>query len=277
MKFGLEIFSYKWHPIIIYTVYELDTAGYSELEASIESISSKMLSSGLSDLRERNILKMSEAVEGSGRKVYSLTEKGRALIPALQVLDAWSRRHETQQLSTMIVEDEQMVVSIIEDYFPDSYDIRSAETAQRALDTYHDDIELLIFDRRLRKMSGDELAASIRAEHKKQLMLCVSGVKPGNDIHQLQCDEYIQKPFTEDELKTKVELLLNRTELEHPAREYLSLRSKQVALNTAHGISATKMKGYQNCTEQIERLNISTERRQTLERLLYSTPSNSTP
>ena len=274
MKFGLEIFSYKWHPIIIYTVYELDTAGYSELEASIES---KMLSSGLSDLRERNILKMSEAVEGSGRKVYSLTEKGRALIPALQVLDAWSRRHETQQLSTMIVEDEQMVVSIIEDYFPDSYDIRSAETAQRALDTYHDDIELLIFDRRLREMSGDELAASIRAEHKKQLMLCVSGVKPGNDIHQLQCDEYIQKPFTEDELKTKVELLLNRTELEHPAREYLSLRSKQVALNTAHGISATKMKGYQNCTEQIERLNISTERRQTLERLLYSTPSNSTP
>lgn len=83
-----EVLSYKWHPVILYTVYELDGAGYSELEATLDGISSKMLSDGLSDLCERNILTTIEVIEESGRAIYVLSEKGRALVPALEVLDA---------------------------------------------------------------------------------------------------------------------------------------------------------------------------------------------
>ena len=71
-----EVLTYKWHPDILYAVYELQGAGYSELEATLDDISSKMLTRGLSDLCERNVLETTETVEDSGRTIYVLSDNG---------------------------------------------------------------------------------------------------------------------------------------------------------------------------------------------------------
>lgn len=270
-----ELFSYKWHPLIIYTVHELNGAGYSEIEATLNGVSSKMLSDGLSDLCERSIVETTERVEDSGRTIYVLSDKGRALIPVMQALDAWSQRYETQRLSVLIIENERMVTTVLADYFPDSYDVRSVQTGEEAIEEYTDNTDLLIVDRKLNGISGDEVAARIRAEHERQLILCVSGVEPNNDIYELRYDDYIHKPIKEDEMKARVDLLFSRAELEATERAYLSLRSKQIALTAAHGKSATKMTGYQDCTAQIEDLGLSAEQKQTLEPLLPSTAAES--
>ena len=263
-----DVFSYKWYPDIIYTVYKLDGAGYSELEATLDSISSKMLSNGLADLCERNILATTETVEGSGRTIYVLSSKGRALIPALKVLAAWNQRYEEAQSSVLILEDERMVADILADYFSEPYDVRYARTGTEALEKYTDEIDLVIVDRKLGEMSGDDVAAQIRAEHGQQLILCVSGVAPDNDICELEYDDYVHKPVEEDEMKTRLELLLNRAELDSTTRQYLSLRSKQLALTNTYGKAATKMNGYKKCTARIEELDISTDQKWTLEPLL---------
>ena len=268
MQASTEIFAYKWHPHIIYTVYELEGAGYSEIESSLGSISSKMLSDGLSDLCERNILSTTETVEGSGRTIYVLSSKGRALIPALEVLDAWNQRYEEDRSSVLILEDERMVATILGDYFSDSYHVQYVSTGTEALEAYTADTDLLIIDRKLEGMSGDTVAERIRAEHEQQLLLCVSGVEPDNDIHELDYDDYIHKPVDETEMKTRMELLLNRAELDSTARTYLSLRSKQLALIETHGKAATKMNGYKDCASQIDDIDLSTEHKQTLEPLL---------
>jgi len=263
-----EVLSYKWHPIILYTVYELDGAGYSELEAAIDGISSKMLSDGLSDLCGRNILTTTETIEESGRSIYVLSEKGRALVPALEVLDAWNQRYAGAQSSVLILEDERMVADILADYFSNRYDVQYVRTGKEALEAYTEDIDLTIIDRKLEGMSGDDIAAQIRAEDEEGLIFCVSGVEPDNDICDLEYDDYIHKPVEEDDMKIRLELLFNRAELDTTAREYLSLRSKQIALSAAHGRAATKMDGYQNCTARIEELDISSNQKQTLEPLL---------
>jgi DNA-binding HxlR family transcriptional regulator len=269
-----EVLGYKWHPAILYTVYELDGAGYSELEASLDGISPKMLSDGLSDLCERNILTTTETIEDSGRTIYVLSEKGRALIPALDVLDAWNRRYGGDQSSVLILEDERMVADILADYFSALYDVQYVRTSEEALEAYTDDVDLSIIDRKLEGMSGDEVAARIRADEGAALVLCVSGVEPDNDIYELEYDDYIHKPVEEDEMKTRVELLLNRAELDATAREYLSLRSKQGALIEAHGRAATKMRGYQDCTARIDELDLSSDQQQTLEPLLPPAPND---
>lgn len=272
-----ELFSYKWYPPIIYTVHELGGAGYSEIEAALNGVSSKMLSDGLSDLCERNIVETTERIEHNGRRIYVLSDKGRALIPALQTLDAWSQCYETQRLSVLIIENERMVTAILADYLPDSCDVRSVQTGEEAIEEYTHHPDLVIADRKLNGMSGDEVAVRVKAEHKRQLILCVSGVEPDNDIYELRYDDYIHKPIEEDELKARVELLFSRAELEATERTYLSLRSKQIALTAARGKSATKMTGYQDCTAQIEDLGLSAEQKQTLEPLLPSTADDSHP
>jgi hypothetical protein len=76
-------------------------------------------------------------------------------------------------------------------------------------------------------------------------------------------------------MKARVELLFSRSEIDPTERTYLSLRSKQIALTGAHGKSATKMTGFQDCTARIEELGLSEEEKQTLEPLLPPTAGES--
>jgi DNA-binding response OmpR family regulator len=183
-------------------------------------------------------------------------------------LDAWNQRYEEDQSSVLILEDERMVANILGDYFSDLYDVQSVPTGTEALEAYTADTDLIIIDRKLEGMSGDTVAARIRAKHEQQLLLCVSGVEPDNDIYELDYDDYIHKPVEEAEMRTRMELLLNRAALDSTARTYLTLRSKQFALTETHGKAATKMNGYKNCTAKIEELDLSTDHKQTLEPLL---------
>ena len=272
-----EVFSYKWYPVIIYTVYEMNGASYSELDSTLDDISSKMLAGGLSDLRERDILEQRETVEGSGRTIYTLSSRGRALVPAIEVLDAWSQRYEGGRSSVLILEDERWVADILAGYFPDGTDVRHVRTGTEAIEAYTDDTDLVIIDRKLEGMPGDDVATRIRTEHEQQLLLCVSGVAPGNDISELEYDDYIHKPVSEDEMMTRVELLLNRSSLDANVRAYLSLRSKQLALTDTHGEAATKMDGYKTLTERIEETDLPTDKKRTLEPLLPAAASESSP
>lgn len=268
LQAATEVFSYKWYPAIVHAVYELEGAGYSEIEVALDGVSSKMLSDGLSDLCERNIITETETVEGSGRKVYHLSTKGRALVSIIHALEGWKESFEESQQTVLIVEDERMVAEVLSEYLTDTHDIRYAETGQEALSVYTDDIGLVIVDRRLEGMSGDEVARRIRSQNDQELILCVSGVEPDDDIVELGFDDYIHKPVEDKELTNRIGLLFNRVELDSTAREYLSVRSKQLTLTDVYGNAARKMEGYKNCTSRIEELDIPPRRKETLESLL---------
>jgi len=269
-----ELFSYKWYPAILYTVGELDGASYSHIESVLDGISSKMLSDGLASLCERGLLTTTESVDNSGRDIYILTPKGAGLIPVLDALRSWDGRHGERRASILIVEDEEMIASILSRAVADSYDATVCQTGENLLAEYTDDIDLVILDRRLRTMSGDDVAARIKAQDETAIILAVSGIEPANDIFELAIDDYVHKPFTEEEIRTRIELLLKRTALDGAAREYLSLRSKQAALVGWNGDTALGMQAYQDCKTAIERLDIPPERQQTLESLLYETPGH---
>lgn len=265
-----EVFSYKWQPLIFYAVHELEGAGYSEVDAALDGISSKMLSDGLSDLCERDILETTETVEDSGRTIYELSSRGRALVPVLHILESWNKHYEERRRNVMIVEDERMVASILVDYFSDSYNVQFVQTGEKAVDRYTEETDLLVLDRKLEGMSGDTAASQIRAEHEEALIIAVSGVKPDDSIVELSVDDYLYKPVLKDEVRNRLELLLNRAELGSSARTYLAFRSKQLALKAIHGVAGEQMDGYQQCTERIEALEMSSNEMQTLEPLLPS-------
>jgi len=268
VKQSTKILSYKWHPIIIYVVDELDGAGYSEIEAVLDGISSKMLSDGLSDLCEMGVLKTTEKVEGSGITIYELTEKGRGLLPALHMLNGWHERHEQTQVSIMIVEDERMVADILSEYLSDSYAVEFVRTGEEAIAKYDQTIDVVIVDRHLTGISGDEVASEIKKLDEDALILAVSSLEPDNDICELEVDDYAQKPVSESEIKSRLELLLNRSELSSESREFLSIRSKQAALVNAYSEVAKEMEGYQCCLDGLKRLGLSKSEQQSLDPLV---------
>ena len=79
----------KWHPVIVHRLLEHGPLGFSALEDEIDSISSTVLSTGLDDLEDADIVHRAIVSEKPFRVEYSLTDRGASLEPVIDAMDAW--------------------------------------------------------------------------------------------------------------------------------------------------------------------------------------------
>jgi DNA-binding HxlR family transcriptional regulator len=88
----MGILGTRWKPIIIYTLRDRK-ARFGQLDALIENISRKVLTSSLKELEEDGIILREEFKELPPRVEYALTEKGKALIPIMCELAKWNEEY----------------------------------------------------------------------------------------------------------------------------------------------------------------------------------------
>jgi len=89
---ALVVVGNKWTALIIRDL----TAGpqrFSQLEKQIAGISPRTLSQRLDDLEEVGIITKTSFAEVPPRVEYSLTDKGRDLIPILEQMATWGDKH----------------------------------------------------------------------------------------------------------------------------------------------------------------------------------------
>ncbi len=110
MHRSMAILGTKWKPIIIYALRER-TARFGQLHAAVDSISRKVLTSTLKELEADGILLREEFKELPPKVEYSLTEKGRALIPIMRELTEWDNKY--YDLGKKHKADEETAVSAI--------------------------------------------------------------------------------------------------------------------------------------------------------------------
>ena len=89
----IDLISKKWHPVIIHRLAEEGPLRFNELKERIEGISSKVLTDGLEDLTENELLRRTVVSESPLRVEYELTDTGRELRIALEALAAWGEEH----------------------------------------------------------------------------------------------------------------------------------------------------------------------------------------
>jgi DNA-binding HxlR family transcriptional regulator len=86
-----EIISGKWTLLIIRDLAETDCR-FCELERSLEGISPRTLSLRLRALEDEGIVERHTYPEVPPRVEYTLTEKGKALVPLIEDMRAYGRR-----------------------------------------------------------------------------------------------------------------------------------------------------------------------------------------
>lgn len=86
----------KWKPIIVLVIKDR-TLRFGEIVARISVISRKVLTDQLREMEEDNLLHRQEFKELPPRVEYYLTEKGRALLPILNLLEEWEREFEIKE------------------------------------------------------------------------------------------------------------------------------------------------------------------------------------
>lgn len=89
MRRTLELLSGKWRTHIIYELCKNPSCRFGELKKAVPRITNTMLASTLRDLESFGIVNREQFNEIPPHVEYSLTEKGKALLPVFFELAKW--------------------------------------------------------------------------------------------------------------------------------------------------------------------------------------------
>lgn len=132
----------------------------------------------------------------------------------------------------LIVEDELSLSDLYAQWFADEYDVRTASTGEEALDRLDESVDIVLLDRRIPGLSGDEVLTRVRDRKLDCRVAMVTAVEPDFDIIGLGFDDYLTKPVTKTDLRSVVEGLLRREKYDQTLQNYYALVTKRAALKT---------------------------------------------
>ena len=89
---AMQIIGNKWTALILRDLMN-GPSRFCELEKSVGNINPRTLSQRLDDLEEAGIINRQSFAEVPPRCEYSLTEKGRDLLPVLKQMAAWGNKY----------------------------------------------------------------------------------------------------------------------------------------------------------------------------------------
>ncbi len=90
LEYGLEVFGGKWNSRILCVLAGMGTLRYSELRKELTNITDAVLAAALKKLMEAQMVERRSYNEIPPRVEYTLTEKGRSVIPILQSICRWA-------------------------------------------------------------------------------------------------------------------------------------------------------------------------------------------
>ncbi len=88
-SYTLSLINGKYKMIILYTLMEFKVVRFNEMKRYIGEISYKTLSSTLKELEKDKLINRKEYPQIPPKVEYSLTERGRSLIPILDAMCEW--------------------------------------------------------------------------------------------------------------------------------------------------------------------------------------------
>jgi len=138
----------------------------------------------------------------------------------------------TGTATVLVVEDERELADLFSDWLSDSYDVRTAYTADGALAELDETVDVVLLDRRLPERSGDDVLEEIHASGFDCQVAMVTAVDPNFDMLELGIDDYVVKPVDRDDLEDLVSRLLARSLYSEEVQAYFSLASKRATLET---------------------------------------------
>jgi DNA-binding HxlR family transcriptional regulator/DNA-binding response OmpR family regulator len=228
----VDLISKKWHPAIIQTLLTSGPLRFSELQTSLDGVSGKVLTDSLGDLVEKGLVKRVVVSESPQRVEYELTPHGRDLQGVLEALASWGDQHlgNNSLPTVLVVDDDPRLANMHASWLEDTYHVKRAHSGAEALRELTDDVDVVLLDRRMPGMSGEEVLARINDLSIDCGVIMLTAIEPDFDVVELGIDDYIVKPGRKSDLTETVADVLERSALDDRVREYLALTAKRALL-----------------------------------------------
>lgn len=89
LEYTQKFIGSKWKPIILWHLSVEGVKRYGELKKSLAKISHKMLSQQLKELEMDGLVHREEYHQIPPKVEYTITKKGRTLLPILEMMNKW--------------------------------------------------------------------------------------------------------------------------------------------------------------------------------------------
>mgnify|MGYP000507147420 CR=1 FL=1 len=132
--------------------------------------------------------------------------------------------------TVLIVEDERHLADLYADYVDDEYTVVTAYSGEEAVDRLHDAIDVVLLDRRMPVLSGNEVLAAIENHSVDCRVAMVTAVDPDFDIIEMGFDDYLIKPVTQDEIREVVDRLFKISKYNEQFKQLTSKKLKRNVL-----------------------------------------------
>jgi DNA-binding response OmpR family regulator len=139
---------------------------------------------------------------------------------------------EDDKPTVLVVEDERALIELYVRWLEDDYDVRTAEGGEEALTEMDEHVDVVLLDRLMPGMSGDEVLKEVQRRVPDAKVAMVTAVEPDFDVIEMGFDDYLTKPVEREELLRTIERLLGRSEFAELEQELYALVSKQAALRS---------------------------------------------
>ncbi len=130
----------------------------------------------------------------------------------------------------LVVDDEPEVADVYSLRLQNEYETRVAYGGQAALDVIDIDVDVVLLDRRMPDISGDDVLEQIREKGYDCRIIMLTAVDPGLDIVDMRFDDYLCKPVEKADLVAAIDQQLSIKEYDEQLSEYLETSSKLTLL-----------------------------------------------
>jgi len=136
----------------------------------------------------------------------------------------------TDGIEVLVVDDEARLADLFAAWLQSDWTVETAYDGEEALAAMTDSVEVVLLDRRMPGLSGDDVLERIREQGYDSRVVMVTAVDPDFDIIELGFDDYLVKPVAKDDLLEMVDDVVARSKYEADIQEYYALVSKKALL-----------------------------------------------
>ncbi len=102
LEYGMDTFGGKWKPRILCILSAKGVLRYGEIKKELVNLTDTVLSASLKELIADGMVRREQYDTIPPKVEYSLTEKGKSVVPILQSICEWSSTfHRTDEMNTL--------------------------------------------------------------------------------------------------------------------------------------------------------------------------------
>ncbi|WP_247729309.1 response regulator transcription factor [Halovivax limisalsi] len=159
----------------------------------------------------------------------------------------------------LIVDDERELADLYATWVADEYAVRTAYDGRSALERADETVDIVLLDRQLPDLNGNEVLARIRDRGLDCWVIMLTAVDPGFDIVSFDIDDYVTKPVSRSTLVRIVENLRVKSRYtDTDRRELASISNKLETLEDAEAVDdVEETRAYRELERDMKRLSDS--------------------